>query len=164
MHGTFREENHIEGMKNLFMVDNKNIECVPVLDASNIIQDNHRPQVPANRSLADYELVSTSGCSGYIVAHAVNLDKHLTGRGNDFLRGTVRIFHPEFGVSTLHTSLSTVTWPQSKQHNVHWITYRQVYPHLAQSPCKPTIPSTVSGLVSSLAIYESTQSPTKRGL
>ncbi|EGC45744.1 predicted protein [Histoplasma capsulatum var. duboisii H88] len=94
------------------MVDNKNIECVPVLDASNIIQDNHRPQVPANRSLADYELVSTSGCSGYIVAHAVNLDKHLTGRGNDFLRGTVRIFHPEFGVSTLHTSLSTVTWPQ----------------------------------------------------
>lgn len=146
------------------MVDNKNIECVPVLDASNIIQDNHRPQVPANRSLADYELVSTSGCSGYIVAHAVNLDKHLTGRGNDFLRGTARIFHPEFGVSTLHTSLSTVTWPQSKQHNVHWITYRQVYPHLAQSPCKPTIPSTVSGLVSSLAIYESTQSPTKRGI
>ncbi|QSS62074.1 hypothetical protein I7I51_04251 [Histoplasma capsulatum] len=71
------------------MVDNKNIECVPILDASNIIQDNHRPQVPANRSLADYELVSTSGCSGGIVAHAVYLDQHLTERGNDFLRGTL---------------------------------------------------------------------------
>lgn len=146
------------------MVDNKNIECVPILDASNIIQDNHRPQVPANRSLADYELVSTSGCSGGIVAHAVYLDQHLTERGNDFLRGTVRIFHPEF--STLHATsrLPTATWPQSKQQNVHWITNRQVYPHLTQSSCKPAIPSTVSGLVSGLAIYESTQSPTQGGI